>query len=137
MRISDWSSDVCSSDLAHLPHDIRGRRVAWGSRGRNDDRQGGASSDAPPSRRYNWGTETDNRNAGKARAAHNPAASGTGAPVRPFPEPHQLPRPASSLSNRPTRAARGGDRWPPARKSVEEGTRVYVVFNSGGRRHPK
>src|SRR3546814_5967342 len=30
MRISDWSSDVCSSDLRQIPHQERGKLVATG-----------------------------------------------------------------------------------------------------------
>src|SRR3546814_8029680 len=29
MRISDWSSDVCSSDLAVRPHVLAYRRLVW------------------------------------------------------------------------------------------------------------
>src|SRR3546814_21146701 len=45
MRISDWSSDVCSSDLAALRADRRRRRA------RTDDRRQPRRSAQPPRRR--------------------------------------------------------------------------------------
>src|SRR3546814_5313219 len=52
MRISDWSSDVCSSDLRPLPRHEPGRHaVRRGDRGtRPGDGQGGAGDDPRPGR---------------------------------------------------------------------------------------
>src|SRR3546814_7824202 len=44
MRISDWSSDVCSSDLEHVPRVDRGLRV--GGKG-FPERQGGKRCQKP------------------------------------------------------------------------------------------
>src|SRR3546814_13226127 len=49
MRISDWSSDVCSSDLVERPAQKRiGRRAGGASGDEEDDERG--KTDAPPSK---------------------------------------------------------------------------------------
>src|SRR3546814_6888869 len=59
MRISDWSSDVCSSDLAFRCASVRWSApspAAWGSPARGgcrDDSSGGASAHGMPRHPYN------------------------------------------------------------------------------------
>src|SRR3546814_3249150 len=54
MRISDWSSDVCSSDLDHRPRRDDGKAEGGGARA-----QDGAQQRQVPERQSLWSTESE------------------------------------------------------------------------------
>src|SRR3546814_12362888 len=117
MRISDWSSDVCSSDLPARPR-------------RPDDRRrrpGGGARRLPPAlERQRGGRHRRQRSRGRASDARRPQAL----PLR----AHRVRRPASGG---PARVAAGGSKVGAERadrKSVVEGKSVSVRVDLGGRR---
>src|SRR3546814_5847305 len=68
MRISDWSSDVCSSDLAHRVggHDSRGNRTGGDTQ----------CADIPPGPPRE-GTARDHHGAGQWKYRHAPSGRGS------------------------------------------------------------
>src|SRR3546814_12125544 len=114
MRISDWSSDVCSSDLRIARQGRGAGRRAWRGGGRGELQR------APAAARAQAGVGQDARRVSRLRAALRHTVRRRRGSARP------------SLGRAPPSARR--DRRAADRKSVVEGKRVSVRVDLGGRR---
>src|SRR3546814_12994216 len=76
MRISDWSSDVCSSDLEHGDLVVEGPVGGWEGRAEGRPPAGGVGVDAGPERRdeHAKGLEQPDEADDEDRAPDEPAA---------------------------------------------------------------
>src|SRR3546814_6785024 len=107
MRISDWSSDVCSSDLRRTRHTLLG-----GGRGRWRTRRRAAQGGGLAGRRAGW-----------AVAAGGPARSG----------PREGKPPAARPARRLSRRRRGHHRG----RTTRTGVTMHVIATAGHVDHGK